>query len=321
VDYLIDQAAASGMTCFAFVFETDDLAGSNVMSNGAGTVKALSEFQAYGTALGNRYKTKTNIVWCVGADYFDNELTKVEGTIDSLRAAGDSHLFTVENWVDLANHHWTTSRKSDTGTTQQLGTDRATLNGSYIYEPTYLAAAAAWVETPTIPAILIDGYYEAGADALTLRRNTAHSLTYGAPGAHFGSEANWAMPSGWRTQVGTPPASMGHLVKIRQAIAGYPRWPDLVPDTGSTFLTAGRSSGTTFVTGSKTADGKYAVIYMPNAATTLTVDTTQMVASYTATWVDPASGATVAGTPGTTFSRGTANSDGGADWLLVLKEP
>jgi hypothetical protein len=321
VDYLVDQAAAAGMTCFIFVFETSDLGTTNVMSNGSGTIKALSEFQAYGTALGNRYKNKTNIVWAVGADYFDEQVTKVEGTIDALRATGDAHLFTVENHVDLAGHHWTTSRKDDLGATQQLGTDRATLNGSYIYDPTHLSADAAWVETPTIPNIWFDGNYEGGSDAHALRSKTAWSLTYGQWGAQYGSDTINGMPSGWRTTMASATTAIQHMAIVRSKVAGYTRWPDLVPDRSSSFVTAGRGSGTSFVTASKTADGKLAIIYMPAAGTAITVATAQMVSGYTVTWVDPTDGHTVSGSQGTSFSRATANSAGDADWLLVLKEP
>lgn len=322
VDYLLAAAADAGLTCFVHLFYSDDLDSSgSAMHTGGGALMSSSEFTALGTALASRYSGAPGLVWVIGGDYFDTARTEVQATLTALAAGGDEHLVTVQNWANDSANTWTTSRKDSSGTTQNLGTAVADVNALYTYEATYTAAAAAWAETPTIPSIWYDGYYDQDSgDALTQRRFNAWALTYGAPGAQYGSEGLWDQPSGWRTEVGTPNAVVAQLVAIRDAIAGLDGWQNLVPDTGSAFITAGRGSGNTYVTGGITADGSLAVLYIPDASSAVTLDTTQMVAGYAVTWVDPTSGATSAGTPGTSFSKGN-NAAGAADWLLVLAEP
>jgi hypothetical protein len=313
VDYILDACAAAGLTAFIHILYADDV-DSGLMSG-----KATSEFQNLGTFLGTRYADKPGIVWVIGGDYFDTSITQIEALRTNMIAAGDTHLFTVQNWANQASNEWTTSRKDDGGATQQLGTDIADLNACYIYDPTYESAAAAWVETPTIPAIWYDGYYDQGTgDQLQQRRYVGWSLSYGQWGCQFGSEDLWDQPNGWRTDVSSPDATVSQIVTMRNSIAAIDGWGDLVPDLSSTFITAGRSSGNNFVTGSINGDGTLALIYIPVASSAITVDTTQMAAGYTVTWIDPINGATSAGTPGTSFSKGS-NSGGSTDWFLLLQ--
>jgi hypothetical protein len=322
VDYLFTQAAQAGMTCFAHIFYNDDVSIGGVMTTGAGGgTKNISEFQALGTALANRYKDYFGIVWVVGGDYFDTELTKVEACVTNLLATDTNHLFTVQNWANVANGDWTTSRQENSGATMQLGTDFAMIDSVYTYGQTYVAGQTAYNDTPTLPVIWYDGYYDQGSgDQLQMRRYVGWCLTYGMWGCQFGDESVWAQPNGWRTAVSSPDASVSHITTMRSAIAGIDGWQTIVPDSSSTFITAGRGSGNTFVTGGRAADGSLALIYMPVASTAITVDTTQMTAGYTVTWIDPINGATTAGTPGTTFSKGN-NSGGSTDWFLMLAAP
>jgi hypothetical protein len=63
------------------------------------------------------------------------------------------------------------------------------------------------------------------------------------------------------------------------------------------------------------------VIYSGKALN-ITIDQSKMAAGYTVTWIDPVTGATFAGTPGSTYNSTTArgnNSAGDPDWVLVLK--
>lgn len=315
VDYILDACAEAGLTSFIHVLYSDDV-DSGVMSG-----KSSTEYGNLGTFLGNRYQDKPGIVWVIGGDYFDTSITQIEALRTALRATGDTHLWTVQNWANESSNEWTTSRQDDGGATQTLGTDIADIDACYTYEATYSAAQAAYTDTPAIPAIWYDGYYDQDSgDQLTIRRFNAWSLTYGAPGVQYGSEDLWSQPSGWRTSVGSPNTVVAQIVALREAFTSYARWTDLVPDFSSTFITAGRGSGNTFVTGGITSDGELAIIYLPVASSAITVDTAQMVAGYTATWVDPTNGATTAGTPGTSFSKGN-NAAGSTDWLLVLAAP
>ena len=48
-----------------------------------------------------------------------------------------------------------------------------------------------------------------------------------------------------------------------------------------------------------------------------------MATGYTATWIDPVSGATSSATPGTTYNSTAkgSNSKGDPDWVLALQGP
>jgi hypothetical protein len=58
-------------------------------------------------------------------------------------------------------------------------------------------------------------------------------------------------------------------------------------------------------------------------AMSVTIDQSRLGAGYTATWVDPASGATQAAATGPAYSSSGLgnNSAGNADWVLVLQGP
>jgi Putative collagen-binding domain of a collagenase len=76
------------------------------------------------------------------------------------------------------------------------------------------------------------------------------------------------------------------------------------------------------VAASITPDGSLAVLYPP-AHTTVTIDQAQLHAGYSATWVDPATGANSAAATGSAYSSTTqgSNSQGDPDWVLVLQAP
>jgi Putative collagen-binding domain of a collagenase len=76
------------------------------------------------------------------------------------------------------------------------------------------------------------------------------------------------------------------------------------------------------VAASITPSGSLAMLYLPNA-TTITINQSLMQSGYTATWVDPVSGATSPATPGSTYNSTAQgnNSQGDPDWVLVLQAP
>lgn len=320
VDYLIDQAETAGVTVFLHVFYSDDIGESDgVMTNGSGTLKPLSEFTALGTELGTRYASRQNIVWVIGGDYFDTQIPQVQATYDGVQAAGDTHLWTVQNWAQASANDWTTSRYDNSENIQTLGASIADIDALYIYDPTYLASTASWQDTPVIPSVWYDGYYDQDSgDEFILRRFIAWALTYGSWGAQYGSEGSWHMPNGWKSTLTSPTNGLQQQIAISETIRSYSRIFDIIPDHGSAFITAGRGSGNTFVTGGRSADGDFAMAYVPVGTNTLTVDTAQMNA-FNAVWVDPVSGATSPAGSGPTFSKSGTNSVGGTDWFLVLE--
>lgn len=320
VDYFLSTAASLGISVMAYPID-----GWNGVAGSGGLAQAWSTgtATAYGTALAARLAGHPNVFYATGGDFTNigggSDDDRFWAVFQGLAAGGVDRVKTIQftlNSASLDSAFWD---------------EKVAFNFVYSYALTYAMVETAYPDTNPggdhIPALMGEAHYEAysGITDLYLRSMVAWALTAGAPGEFYGHEGIWDADPSDANMITT---AVAQVSAVRAAFEGLDGWWDLVPDYTSAFITAGRGtkgaatgdyvSGNTYVTGGKTVDGRLAVIYLPNAASAVTVDTTQMVGGYTATWVDPTNGATVAGTPGTSFSRGTANAAGGADWLLVL---
>ena len=324
VDYLVSTAASYGMTCML------NVAPSEVF--GAGCVFASAttgQCTSYGTALASRYGSAPNIWWAFGDDYFGSNDAEYTAILDALRAGGDTHLCSIENFTETDARYYAYNGSENT-----WGYDNAQVNWVYTYNASYVLVEYAYTEPSPVCVALLDGYWDNGTDFM---RNLAWwALSSGSRGQNYGNAGTISY-----TQPGFISDLSGDTDGINQGtywsvLAGLNNWWKLVPDTSSVLVTAGRgthltpiasdgtpySGGNTYVTAGLAPDGSLAVIYNPAANTqTITVNGALMQAGYTATWVDPASGAKTPATIGATYTRSTANSVGEHDWLLVLQGP
>ena len=129
--------------------------------------------------------------------------------------------------------------------------------------------------------------------------------------------------------------SLPHIVST---YSSWANWWKLLPDLSSAFVTAGRGTrvaGITagdagepyepaftnsWVSASITPDGTLACCYLPNS-TTITCTTSMLAPGWTASWIDPVTGASSPAGTGPTFNstaKGT-NSEGDPDWVLVFE--
>ena len=110
--------------------------------------------------------------------------------------------------------------------------------------------------------------------------------------------------------------TVAQVSALRAAFEKLDGWQELVPDFGSTFITAGRgdkgtdadiyATGDTYVTGAVTPDGRLAVVYLPSATSqTISIDQSKMAPGYTARWVDPTTGASTPAATGATSTTRT----------------
>lgn len=328
-DYLFDLCEAAGITVFFNFAYSDDL------DTAALSAFTTADFTDYGTSLAARYKTRPNLVWMMGGDYFDTENTAITAVKTAIRAEGDTHLFGVQNYPE------TTSRKDiENNSTQSTGTDNSEFNFVYSYNTTYWGIEYGWSEASPLPVLWGDGHFDQDttADRKVMRDLTWWAFSSGGRGMIFGSEGTWAWGSGALANLTTDTFPNTDLGGIWDLFAGFTNWHLLVPDTDNSFVTAGRgtksdyvtSSGggggeynssdtaSQYVTAAVAADGTLAVVYFP-VDQTITVVDTELNAGYTATWVDPISGATSSATIASTYSPTGTNSLGGADWLLVFE--
>lgn len=342
IDYMFASAAAQGITIFFNAIGYN----SDFQTSGPLTGKSATEFGAYGTALGNRYKNTPNLIWMVADDYFGGSDTEISAFLTAVRATGDVHPITIENYPE------TTSREDlPGGTAPAWGLANAQFNFCYSYNVTYYGIEKAYLESSPITVIQGDGYfyqgnssYEGGSGAFAfdraIRQDAWHVVSSGGRGIIHGDEACWQWQSNALADSATGWYYANNAGHIRTLMESLPNWQLLVPDTSSVLVTSGRgthasgfSSGggggqyevaftDSYVTASRVSDGSLAVIYLSHA-TTIGIDQTKMVSGYTAWWVDPVSGAKTSTTAGSSYNSGTPgnNSQGDPDWVLVLQAP
>lgn len=327
-DYLFDLCRAAGITVFFNVVCGPDLAaGLSGFTTG--------NFSTYGASLAARYKGRTNLVWAIGADYYDSHNTEISAMFTAITGQGDNHLFSVENYQE------TTSRKDiETGATLNTGTNNADFNFVYAYNITYGSVEAAWSEASPLPVIWGDGYFDqnATADRKLMRDLVWWAQSSGARGNIYGNETTWAWQTGALASLTSNVFPNTDQPRIWDIFASLRGWWRLVPDTDSSLVTAGRgtrgdystTSGGTgggyntgdsqdgFVSAAVTADGTLAVVYFP-ISRTVTVTPTELAAGYTVRWVDPVSGASTPISTASTYTPSGNNSLGGADWLLIFE--
>jgi hypothetical protein len=330
-DYLLNAAAAAGITVLInAAHATSDFASGGILNG-----KTSTQWGNYGTALGNRYKGFPNIIWMMGGDYFDDIPTELTAFVNGIRGAGDTHLVSVEAFSE------TTSRRDiSNNAAQTTGINVAQFNFGYSYNASYDVIEHAFAEASPIPCAWMDGYYDQnmGTSSRKLLRDDAWwSMSSGGRGYQYGSEGTWQWDSGAAANL--PGYEFPSLDQkgIWDAFASLPGWHKLIPDTDSSFVTAGRgthvttftsggsggayntgSTQNTYVTAGVTADGTLAVVYLPVTAT-VTINPAELVGSYTVAWMDPVTGVkTPISIAGTYTSSGT-NSRGGADKVLVFQ--
>lgn len=286
-----------------------------------------AQCQTYGQTLAARYLSYPNIVWAFGGDYAEDATIndRFNACLTGIRAAGDTRLCTIQLLYEKS--------LSDDSTFWEPKVD---FNFVYSYYVTYKAVTDGYTHTwsgaPTVrPSLFCEGAYEnsndphPGTDSV-IRRQACWALTSGSPGELTGQEGVWDFTGSWASLLDTTAADQ--LKVIRDMFEGVTWWT-LVPDDANQLVTAGRGtkittdsatfpSNNSYVTAAKSPDGMLAVIYLPNAASAITVNMAEMGASPAATWVDPTSGATFPETPDGSYSRGN-NAAGASDWLLLLE--
>lgn len=324
MDSYIAKAKAQGITLLIYAMDGWNTLPGCVFAPGTVTT---TQCQTYGQTLATRYASEPHIMWAFGGDY-DGLNSEINGLFNAcltgIRAAGDTRPATIQLIYETSESHNVAFWES-----------KVDWDYVYTYYVTYKGMKDGydhvWSTSPTTkPALFSEGAYEnsggghPGTD-LVIRRQAAWALTSGSGGDITGQEGVWQFNTGWQSLLDTTAAAQ--LQAIRDAFEGVAWWK-LVPDDASQLVTAGRGTritddtavfptDNTYVTAARAADSSLAVIYMPNAASAITVDMTKIGSSPTATWVDPTNGATVSTTPGSSYSRGN-NAAGSTDWLLIL---
>jgi hypothetical protein len=325
LDHIVELAAKHGHFVFLDPIETAGWL-STLRNNG------LAAASGYGQYLGNRYKKYANVAWLNGNDFggwqnaSDDAL--VLAVAKGIKSVDPDQIQTVE-----FNPPWGSSL--DDASWAAL----ISINGAYIYGPTYIQVLHNYNQTPVMPVFLMEAHYELEnvgrppdfGTPPVLRREEYWAMLSGGKGQFYGNMYTWSFKPGWEKNIDTPGVTQVTIWK--NFFTSLP-WQDLVPDQDHSVLTAGFGtpgdinqpavSKSDYATASKTPDGGFVVVYMPTART-ITVNMAGLKANASAQWFDPTNGAytSIPGQPfpnsGTQkFTPPEKNHDGDSDWVLLL---
>jgi len=324
MDSYIAKARDLGITLMIYPMDGWNTAFASVVFNPGSISNA--QCQTYGQTLATRYLSYPNIIWAFGGDYLEDATinARFNACLTGIRAAGDTRPASIQLLYETSESH-----------NSSFWETKVDWDWVYTYYVTYKGTSDAynytWSQAPTVrPALFSEGAYENsgsphfGTDE-ALRRQACWALTSGSPGEMTGQEDVWDFQSGWASLLDTTAADQ--IKAIRDTFEALDWWT-LVPDDANQLVTAGRGTrittdsatfptGNNYVTAARSADGTLAVIYLPNAASAITVDMGEIGANPTATWVDPTTGGTFSETTGGSYSRGN-NAAADSDWLLIL---
>lgn len=286
--------------------------------------------RTYGEYLGNRYKHFTNLGWFNG-----NDFTKWQNPGDdaAVRAVAGGIKTSDPGAIQTIEFNPPTGSSLDDPTWASI----VSINGSYVYGPTYIQMLHSYNQKPIMPTFLMEAHYDlerVGNDYGTpevLRRQEYWTMLSGGKGQIYGNAYTWTFMPGWQFNLDT--VGVAQLMIWHQFFSSLP-WQDLDPDQDHTVVTAGlgsygnlqtRVSQSDYCVASRTPDGSVVVAYMPTVRT-VTVNMASLKASAEARWFDPTNGtySTVPGGPfantGTRqFTPPGKNHEGEGDWVLLLE--
>lgn len=328
IDTIVNEAEAAGNTVWLVPTNGQDMIAT---LNNAGTANC----QAYGVLLGNRYKNKTNLIWLFGEDYTPTTQADASqlAVMAGIRSTGDTHLSSMEmfNMFSISSD-WTHYPGN------------ININWVYSYPAVYSETRLAYAANAG-PTLMGESAYENewSSTDLTHHKEMGWALTSGAAAGFIkGNNPCWNIhlagpsggPNGPWTNITNTNVDIA-FGKLKAWYTGLIGWFRLAPDLANTFLTAGMgvkkdtSTSTTnddsdYGTAALATDRSFGLIFAP-ANRDLTVDTTQVNAVSSTSWVDASNpqhtvAAPSTGTPtATVFAYPGLNQNGDYAWYLLIQ--
>jgi hypothetical protein len=313
VDQLIDAADARGIQILA-VPAYLGLASFEGW-NGDMTANSTAQLQSYGTFLGNRYKSRSNLIWVMGGDLCPSDLAPTNTIARAIKAADSAHIMTAHGMPGITTDCFSSTGWLDFGAVYVVPPSAP--------GPVWQTAQNAYARTPVLPFFHIEGAYEGeSGTSLSVRQEVYESLLNGGFGHIYGDSPVWKAGLGWQEALAAPGAQDNARAF---GLFGARRWDLLVPDVGHTFMTAGAGSNSGYASAAMSSDGTLAIAYTP-ATRALTFDMSKLSGATTVRWYDPTNGTFtgVAGSPfansgSQTFTPPGKNSRGEPDQALVFE--
>ena len=329
-DAVIQQAASLGITVFLHISFVGNADG-NVYDTPAYLASSDATMTAYGTFIGNRYKSYDNIVYVLGGDYDPSQpavATKLNDLATGLAAADPGHLITIEACRACSPPNQSSLGAYGSSLPSWLGLNWLDATQSAVVT----SSQTNFSRTPFLPPFMGEDWYELehGITGFQARQEGYWEVLSGSYlGRIFGNGAIWSFnathagnttPS-WQTQLSSQGSVgqeyLGQLMRSRE------HWL-MAPDTSNTVLTGGFGSGSTLSVAARSSDGQTIIAYFSDGnATAKTINMTK-IASITSTarawWYNPQTGAA---TPIGTFPNSGTQSftaPDGNDWVLVIDD-
>ena len=264
---------------------------------------------AYGRFVAQRFGDLDNVVWVAGGDFSPRAGSKADRCtariIETVHAAAPAALVTG---------HWAPETRA---TSQVSVAGLINLEGVYTYHAADAACVAA-IGSPR-PVFLFETTYENehGATARSLRLQYYRAALACPAGQFIGARPMWLFDDGWEAEldsVGTRQAEVGASL-LRSLDWWTLEWsPGVVLSSpGERIAAVGRGSG-------------IGVFYFPSLApgSTATIDGDRLGGRFTATFVDPSTGANgevihAAGPGKVVVTAPGKNAAGDTDWLVVTR--
>jgi hypothetical protein len=236
--------------------------------------------RAYGEYLGRRFGGYANVLWSIGADRNpEGARAGLEAMAAGIKSTAPGQLMTAQ----MLPEHSAAEHYPDADWLDVLSTY------SYSIVPRLLQRD--WLSTPTRPFFLVESAYENehNTSQLQLRRVAYWSVLGGGVGHVMGNKPIWMFDPGWKEEVASDGAAgLARWGAFFRSID----WSTLVPDHEKTLVSGGRGEdrGLNQIGAARSADGRLAVIYVPEQRP-ITIETGALAGpAVLATWFDPVSG-------------------------------
>jgi hypothetical protein len=349
VDYVIQRAAAHGITVLAGTAFTGTFNSCTGLYYGAMASASDATMTAYGEFLGNRYKAYPNIVWLMGGDANyslcgPGIAAKLNDVATGMRLVDPVHLMTIEatnsTWGEPSAVNWSTYFTTlsnpigwiTLGSIYPKGlpsSDFSSQISQIVSQNTTETSSS-----PFVPYFSVEDPYEyepysAPYSNQQLRQEGYTEVLGGAHlGRLFGSSGVWPFGASCCQKGSTWQTNMGNTASFDQSRLGQlfrsrEHWK-MVPDVNHTVVMGGFGAGSTLTVASRTSDGQTIIAYIPNgSAATILVDMSQITSSIQTAkcwWFNPSSGAailinTFANSGLRSFTPPDSN-----DWVLVIDD-
>ncbi len=292
VDYVLEMAAGKGLYVLLLpIFGVAEGDGYNYLT-------PQNAF-AYGKFIGDRFKNKTNVIWCMGGDVLaDNDTRKAVWNLlakgVTVGVAGSE-----EYRRTLMTYHPRGGASSAQFYQSAPWLDFNMLQTWSAYTSIYAAVTADYNRRPLKPILHGEGAYEDGPEYPT-KPITPHVIrkqaywAYFAGGFHtYGNSNIWNfgttpyyVSQDWKKALNSPGAN---YLTVSRAFFESVEWWTLIPD--QSILTSGASHSDTLNVAMRSTDSSRIIVYLSSAAT-VSIDLGKIIspAKSSAWWMDPKTG-------------------------------